>query len=136
MVAQFAEPLRPDPCSLPAILLVERSPYEALFVESLLQRVLGAQVWLWHEQQLDTALKLLSVCRFHLILLDHDHPRLTTRALVRRVKAVAAGSPIILRLPSEEIPDRPEPRHYGVADIIPRQHAESLLQAVQRHVQS
>jgi CheY-like chemotaxis protein len=136
MVAEFAQPLRPDPWSLPAILLVERSPYEALFVESLLEKVLGAQVWLWHEEHLDIALKLLSVCRFHLILLDHDHPRLTTRAVVRRVKAVAAGTPIILRLPSEEIPTRPEPRIYGVADIIPRRHAESLLQAVQRHMPS
>jgi CheY-like chemotaxis protein len=133
-MAQLVQPLRPNPFSLPAVLLVERSPFEALFVESLLYRVLGTKVWLWHEERLDTALKLLAVCRFHLILLDHDHPRLTIRTVVRRVKAVAAGTPIILRLPSEELPSRPEPRTYGVADVVPRHHAESLLQAVQRYV--
>jgi CheY-like chemotaxis protein len=136
MVPRLAQPLAADPYSLPAVLLVERSPYEALFVESLLYRVVEARIWLWHEQQLTTALKLLGVCRFQLILLDHSHPRLTTRAIVRRVKAVAAGSPIVLRLPSEEMLSRPDPRNYGVADIIPRQHAESLVQVVKRHIGS
>ncbi len=133
MVEQLAQPLRPDPYSLPAVLLVERNPYEALFVESLLHRVLAAQVWVWHEERLDTALRLLAVCRFHLILLDHDHPRLSIRTIVRRVKALAAGTPIVLRLPAEDLGPA-EPRTYGVADVIPRQHAESLLRAVSRHV--
>lgn len=133
MVEQLAQPLRPDPYSLPALLLVERNPYEALFVESLLHRVLSAQVWVWHEDRLDTALRLLAVCRFHLILLDHDHPRLTLRSIIRRVKAMSAGTPIILRLPAEDL-GRVEARTYGVADVIPRQHAESLLRAVRRYV--
>jgi DNA-binding response OmpR family regulator len=133
MVAQFAQPLRPDPHSLPAVLLVERNPYEVLFVESLLYRVFGSPLWLWHEERLDIALKLLQVCRFHLILLDHDHPRLTIRSLIRRVKAVSAGTPIILRLPPEQA-THAEPRHYGVAEVIPRQHSESLLAVLRRYV--
>jgi hypothetical protein len=112
---------------------LERDPLEAFFVDSLVHRVLKADVWLWHEERLETALKVLAVTSFRLILLGAPVPRVSNRQLVRRVRALAPRTPIVLRLPPGELPPGPlDPRIYGLTSIAPKQHAESVLQAVRR----
>jgi len=132
VVPQLTAEGQRDLLSLPAILLIERDPVEVFFVESLIRRILKADVWLWHEEKLELALKLLAVTRFRLILLGAPFPRVSVRSLVRRVQAVAAGTPILLRLPPEELSSVPDARAYGVAGVAPKQHAESVLQALRR----
>jgi hypothetical protein len=103
------------------------------FVDSLIHRVLGADVWLWHEQRLDIALKVLAVTSFRLILLGAPFPRVSNRQLVRRIRALAPRTEIVLRLPAHQLPPGPpDPRVYGVTELASKQHAESLLQAVRR----
>jgi hypothetical protein len=122
---------------LPAILLVERDPIEAFFVDSLIHRILRADVWLWHEVRLEAALKLLGVTRFRLILRGAPHPRVSNRQLVRRIRAVAPRTPILLRVPPEQVTAGPlNPRVYGVTSIAPKQHAESVLYAVRRALEA
>jgi hypothetical protein len=107
--------------SLPAILLLERHPNEAAFVWSLVHDVMRRGLWLWHEDDFRHALHLLSYLRFRLILLDSSFaPRLSLRTLIRRVQAVAPGTPVVLRLPPEDLPLRPDPRIYGVTAVVPR----------------
>ena len=119
--------------TLPAILLLERDPLEAFFVDSLIHRVLKADVWLWHEERFDIALKVLAAAGFRLILLGAPVPRLSNRQVVRRVRALAPDTPIVLRLPPDELPSGPlNPRIYGGTIIAPKRHAESVLQAVRR----
>jgi hypothetical protein len=133
VVPQPAEPALARQ-SVPAILLVERDPVEAFFVDSLIHRVIRADVWLWHEERLDVALKVLAAAEFRLILLGAPPmPRVSNRQLVRRVRALAPRTPIVLRLPPAELPPGPlDPRIYGPTTVDPKQHAESLLQAVRR----
>jgi hypothetical protein len=123
-----------DPAPLPTILLLERDPVDAFFVESLIHRVLRADVWLWHEERLDSALKVLAVTSFRLILLGAPSlPQVSNRQLVRRVHALAPRTPIVLRLPPDQMLSTPlPPRIYGAATVTPKQHAESVLQAVRR----
>lgn len=130
----LVDELHEAPFSLPAILLLERDPLEAFFVDSLIHRVLKADVWLWHEERLDIALKVLAVTSFRLILLGApSYPRVSNRQLVRRVRALAPRTPIVLRVPPEQLPAEPiDPRVYGVTSVAPKQHAESVLQAVRR----
>ena len=132
MVPQLAD--RPlASLSLPAILLLERDPLETFFVDSLIRRVLKADVWLWHEERLEVALRILAVTGFRLILLGAPVPRLSNRQLVKRVRALAPRTPIVLRLPPGELPEVPlNPRVYGATTVAPKQHAESVLQAVRR----
>jgi len=123
----------PESLSLSAILMLERDPNEAAFVWSLIKDVLRADLWLWHEADLDHAIHLLSYCRFRLILLDSTFgKRISVRALVRRVHAAAGGTPILLRLPQEELPAKPDARLYGVAGVVPMGIGTPTIRAVQR----
>ena len=113
--------------------MLERDPNEAAFVWSLMKDVLRADVWLWHEDDLEHALHLLSYCRFRLILLDSTFgKRVSVRALVRRVKDAAGGTPILLRLPPEEMPPSPDARLYGVAGVVPMGIGTPTTRAIQR----
>ena len=70
---------------------------------------------------------------FRLILLGAPFPRVSNRLAIRRIRALAPGTPILLRLPPEQVPPQPlDPRIYGVTSVAPKQHAESVLQAVRR----
>ncbi len=129
----LATDLYEAPFSLPGVLLLERDPLETFFVESLVHRVLRADVWLWHEERLDIAFKVLAVTSFRLILLGAPFPRVSNRQLIRRVREFAPRTPILLRLPPDQLPPkRLDPRVYGVTTVAPKQHAESVLQAVRR----
>jgi hypothetical protein len=122
-----------DSLSLSAILMLERDPNEAAFVWSLMKDVLRTDVWLWHEVDLEHAVQLLSYCRFRLILLDSTFgKRVSARALVRRVQAAAGSTPILLRLPPEEMPPSPDVRLYGVAGVVPMGVGTPTIRAVQR----
>ena len=102
-------------------------------MDSLIHRVLKAEVWLWHEERLEVALKVLAVASFQLILLGAPFPRVSNRQLVRRVRELAPRTPIVLRVPPDQMPPEPlDPRVYGVTSVAPKQHAESVLQAVRR----
>jgi hypothetical protein len=119
--------------SLGAILLLERHPAEVAFVWSLVHDVMRSGLWLWHEDDFRHAMHLLSFARFPLILLDATFaPRLSLRTLIRRVQAAAPATPIVLRLPPEDIPDRPEPRIYGVTAVAPKGVAGPTEQAIRR----
>jgi len=73
--------------SLSAILMLARDPNEAAFVWSLVNDVMKADLWLWHENDFNHAVQVLSYCRFRLILLDSTFgKRLSARALVRRIR--------------------------------------------------
>ena len=121
------------PASLPTILLLERDPIEALFVDTLVHKILRADVWLWHEERLETALKVLAVTSFRLILVGAPMPRVSNRQLVLRIREVAPRAPILLRLPPAELQgDARTPRIYAGVTVAPKQHAESVLQAVRR----
>ena len=122
-----------DTLSLSAVLILGRDPNEAAFVWSLVNDVMKADLWLWHEDDFNHAVQVLSHCRFRLILLDSTFAkRLSARALVRRIHAVAGGAPIILRLPPEEFPPDPDPRIYGVAGVVPMGIGTPTIRAIQR----
>ena len=122
-----------DTLSLSAVLILGRDPNEAAFVWSLVHDVMRADVWLWHEDDFGHAVQLLSFCRFRLILLDSTFGgRLSVGTLVRRIKAVAGATPIILRLPPEELPPSLDPRVYGVADVVPMATGTPTIRAIQR----
>ena len=100
---------------------------------SLVKDVMKADLWLWHENDFPHAMHLLSYCRFRLILLDSTFgKRLSARALVRRIQATAGGSPIVLRLPPEDLPPDPDPRLYGVAEVVPMGIGTPTIRAIQR----
>ena len=123
------------PESLPAILLVERDHIETMFVETLVRRILRADVWLWHEERFDAALKVLAITSFRLILVGAPVPKLSNRQVVLRIRAVAPRTPILLRLPPAELQGDPRaPRIYAGVTVAPKQHAESVLQAVRRAI--
>jgi len=112
---------------------MERDPYEAFFIDSLFRDILKLDVWLWHEEKLDPALKLLSYCGFRLILLDLTFSkRISPRQLVRRVHAVAGKTPILLRARPEDLPPQLDPRLYGVAAVAPKGRAAETLEAIRR----
>jgi hypothetical protein len=113
------QPREAEELSLSAILMLERHPNEAAFVWSLVHDLMRVDLWLWHEDDYGHALNLLSYSRFRLILLDSTFaPRLSLRTLIRRIQAVARGTPVILRLPPEALPPNPDPRIYGVAAVV------------------
>ena len=100
--------------------MLERRDDEAAFVWSLVTDVMRADLWLWHEPRFRRAQHLLSYCRFRLILLSAGYDgRLSLRALVRTIQGLAHGSPIILRLPPEDMTARLDPRVYGVSAVVP-----------------
>jgi hypothetical protein len=106
----------------------------------LVKDVMRADLWLWHEDNFEHAVHLLSYCRFRLILLDstfgkHGKRRLSARALVRRIQPAAGGTPIILRLPPEELPPNPDPRLYGVAGVVPMGIGTPTVSAIRRLLQ-
>jgi hypothetical protein len=83
--------------------------------------VMRADLWLWHESELEHAVHLLSYCRFRLILLDSTFGRrLSTRSLVRRITRLAHDTPVVLRVTPEELPENPDPRVYGVTAVVQR----------------
>jgi len=107
--------------SISAVLLLEHHLQEAAFISSLVKDVMRADLWLWHESDFAHAEHLLAYCRFRLILLDSAFAkRLSVRALVRRIQRLSQGTPIILRVPPEDLPPEPDPRLYGVAAVVPR----------------
>jgi len=119
--------------SLSAILMLARDPNEAAFVWSLVNDVMKADLWLWHENDFNHAVQVLSYCRFRLILLDSTFgKRLSARALVRRIQEVARRTPIVLRLPPAELPPNPDPRIYGVAGVVPMGIGTPTTRAIQR----
>jgi hypothetical protein len=119
--------------SLPAVLLLERHQEEADFLWSLVHDVMRADLWLWHESEFAHAEHLLSYCRFRLILLDSGFAkRLSVGALVRRIQGLARGTPVILRLPPEDLPPNPETRVYGVAAVVPRGLASPTERAMRQ----
>jgi len=107
--------------SIGAILMLERQPAEVAFVWSLVHDVMRSGLWLWHEHDYRHAMHLLSFARFRLILLDSTFaPRLSLRTLIRRVQAAAPATPVVLRLPPEELPAPPDARLYGVTAAVPK----------------
>ena len=119
--------------SLPAVLLLEHHQEEADFVWSLVHDVMRADLWLWHESEFAHAEHLLSYCRFRLILLGSGFAkRLSLGALVRRIQGLSRGTPVILRLPPEDLPSNPEPRLYGVAAVVPRGLASPTERAIRQ----
>ena len=122
-----------DGLSLSAILMLARDPNEAAFVWSLVNDVMKGDLWLWHENDFNHAVQVLSHCRFRLILLDSTFgKRLSVRALVRRIQAAAGDTPIILRLPPEGLPPDPDPRLYGVAGVVRMGTGTPTIRAIQR----
>jgi hypothetical protein len=105
---------------VPTILLVEHDLNEAWFVHSLIFEVLKADVWLWHEERLDPALRLLSVMQFSLIMLDLDLPRLSARTAVRRVRRVARHTPLMVRMRPEKFRPELNPKVYQADAVAPK----------------
>ena len=124
----------PPPASLtvPAILLVEHDPHEAMFVHSLMVDVLKADVWLWHEEKLGPALKLLSIVQFRLILLDLDLPGISARKAVRSVRTVAPDTPLMLRMRPEAFQPGLDPRVYQADALAPKGRGEPVVSMVRR----
>jgi hypothetical protein len=111
----------PEGLSLAAILMLERHPDEVAFVWSLVHDIMRSGIWLWHEADFQHAMHLLSFARFRLILLDATFaPRLSLRTLIRRVQAAAPATPVILRIPPEELSAHPDSRIYGVTAAVPK----------------
>lgn len=103
-------------------------------MDSLIRHVLRADVFLWYEERIDAALKVLAATSFRLILVGTPSlPLVSNRQLVKRIRSVAPRTPILLRLPpSEWQGDANAPRIYAGVAVAPKQHAESVLQAVRR----
>lgn len=122
------------PYAPPPILLIERERLEASFVDSSIRHVLKADVFLWYEERLDAALKVLAATSFRLILVGAPSlPRVSNRLLVKRLRAVAPRTPILLRLPTIEWRGAMDtPRIYAGVEVAPKQHAEAVVQAVRR----
>jgi CheY-like chemotaxis protein len=122
----------PAPLAVPAILLVEHDVNEARFVYSLIFDILKADAWLWHEEKLDPALKLLSIVRFQLILLDLHLPKISARKAVGAVRAAAPRTPLVLRMRPEEFRPELEPRVYQADALAPKGVGEPLLSIVRQ----
>jgi len=123
----------PEPVSLAAILMLERHPGEVAFVWSLIHDVMRSGLWLWHEDNFRHAMHLLSFARFRLILLDSTFaPRLSLRTLIKRVQTAAPATPLVLRVPPEELPAHPEARIYGVAAAVPKGVGGPTEQAIRQ----
>jgi hypothetical protein len=119
--------------SLAAILMLERHPAEVAFVWSLVHDVMRSDLWLWHEDDFRHAMHVLSFARFRLILLDATFaPRLSRRTLIRRVQAASPTTPLILRVPSEDLPAHTNPRIYGVTAAVPKGIAGPTEQAIRQ----
>jgi hypothetical protein len=103
-------------------------------VDSVIRHILRADVFLWYEERLDVALKVLAVTSFRLILAGVPSiPKVSNRQLVRRIRAVAPRTPILLRLPPAEWQGDPDtPRIYAGVAVAPKHHAESVIRAVRR----
>jgi DNA-binding response OmpR family regulator len=122
-----ALPQPPAPLPAPAILLVEHDFNGARFVHSLIVDILKADVWLWHEETLDPALRLLAIVRFRLILLDLNLPTISARKAVRSVRKAAPRTPLVLLMRPEEFSPELEPRIYEADALAPRGMGEPLL---------
>lgn len=122
----------PTSLIVPAILLVEHDPNEAAFVQSVVFDVLKADVWLWHEEKLESALKLLSIVQFKLILLDLDLPGISARKAVRSVRTVAPRTPLMLRVRPEEFQPELDPRAYQADALVPKGRGEPVVSMVRR----
>lgn len=68
-------------------------------VYGTLERALGARVWLWREPGLESAARVLAVCRFRLIVLDLMLREGFPGSVLRLVGQVAPQTPIILLAP-------------------------------------
>jgi Response regulator containing a CheY-like receiver domain and an HTH DNA-binding domain len=122
----------PSSLTVPAILLVEHDPNEAAFVHSVMFDVLKADVWLWHEEKLEPALKLLSIVQFRLILLDLDLPGISARKAVRSVRLVAPRTPLMLRVRPEEFRPGLDPRAYQADALVPKGRGEPVVSALRQ----
>jgi len=122
----------PGVVPLPAILLVEHDVNEANFVYSLIVDVLRAEVWLWFEPTLDSAVKLLGIVHFRLILLDLHLPKTSARKAVRAVRRAAPRTPLVLRMRPEEFTPEMDPRVYGADGIVPKGVGTPLLREIRR----
>jgi hypothetical protein len=84
-----------------SLLLITPDVGIANTVYGTLERALGARIWLWHEPALESAVRLLGVCRFRLIVVDLMLREGFPGSALRLLREVAPQTPIILLVPRD-----------------------------------
>ena len=123
-----------------SLLLIAGETEMANMVYGTLERALGSRVCVWHEPAIPSALKVLAVCRFRLILLDLALGKAAPGALVRGIKRQAPDTPLALLLPRPTTAlaiergslGEAEARLAGAVAVLPRGDPEPLVRVVRQ----
>jgi len=119
-------------------LLITPSVDLANSVYGTLERELASRVWVWQESSVESALRVLGVCRFRLILLDMAMAEALAGSVLRALKEVAPETPLILLAVGSATPLGIERAGLGAARlrlsgataVAPRGDAGALVRAV------
>src|SRR5690242_2158466 len=79
-----------------SLLLITPAVELANRVHGTLERELPSRVWVWHEPAVEPGLRVLSVCRFRVIVLDLMRADIMLGSLLRALKDAAPDTPLVL----------------------------------------
>jgi hypothetical protein len=121
-----------------SLLLITPEVGIANTVYGTLERSLGARVWLWHEPAVETAVRVLAVCRFRLVLLDLTLVEGAPEWMLPSFQQAAPETPIALLGTSAGTPAGIEqgrrgaarPLFGGAVAVVPRGDPTALARVV------
>jgi hypothetical protein len=126
---------------LPAsCLLITPSVELANSVYGTLERDLGSRIWVWQEPAVEPAVRVLSVCRFRLILLDLMPADTMPGPVLRAIKQASPTTPLVLLAAGPDTPltierkglGDAQARLAGAAAVLPRSDAAALGRVVRQ----
>jgi hypothetical protein len=108
-------------------------------VYGTLEHGLGSRVWVWHEPAMESAVRVLGVCRFRLILLDPTLAGAFLGSVLRAIKHAAPQTPLVLltgtgaplRIERKGLGDA-RARLAGAAAVVPHDDAAALERVVRQ----
>jgi hypothetical protein len=101
-------------------------------VYGALDRAIGARVWIWHEPAAEPAVRVLSVCRFRLVLLDVTLVEAGPEWMLPSLKQAAPETPLALLGTELGRQGAARPLFYGAAATVPRGDLASLVRVVRQ----
>ena len=107
-------------------------------VRATLERAVGPRLWIWHEATLAPALKMVSVCRLRLILLDPVIPDVSPGLVLRALRQATPETPLVVLATRPDTPLAVEQEELGTARarsagavaVVPWDHGEVLVRVV------
>jgi CheY-like chemotaxis protein len=118
------------------VLLIEDDLASANALHKLLDEVAGRRLWLWHEVSATAARRILTACRFHLILLDLTPPDGPPGVAIRLIKRAAPDTPLALLASPTDVGIDQQPfsvkhaRLAGAIAVLPKRETAPLLRVL------